>query len=166
MTNSYAQNIQEIPQQIQKLKDAYGIRIGIGFRDHDATMKPVFNPYYEVPVGTVSVTAELQMSFLDFQTLNVFQTRCLVLDSYGWAGKCKWFYKNNASDGFFSSAGFGMTVQQTTASVEFPLSSGYLSMLSNETEFEGALNFTPLDYLGQRLGWFVSVSIGLRFLNF
>lgn len=154
------------PEQKVGIHDAFGIRIGTGFHDGSATVLPVFNPYFEVPIGSVFFSAELQFAFINFSTLNIFQTDNLHLDAYGWAGKCRWYYDRISSDKFFSSVGLGMTVHPNTVSIEIPISTGYLWTLSKSTEFEGLLNFTPLDYLGQRLGWFVSATIGLRFLNF
>ncbi len=150
----------------EQVNNVFGLRIGTGLRDGSATVLPVFNPYFEVPVGSVFFSAELQLAFINFATLNIFRMDNLSVDSYGWAGKCRWYYDKNSPDRFFSSIGFGMTVHPNSASVEIPISSGYLWKLSQSLEFEGLLNITPLDYLGQRLGWFVSATVGLRFLNF
>ena len=162
----------------QTISDAYGFRIGSGFRDGSSTALPVFNPYYEIPIGNIFFSAEVQLSFINFSTLNIFPLSApsLQLDAYGWAGKVRWFYKSNSSDKFYSSAGFGMTVHPDNASTEFPLSFGYLQNLSEATELEASLNFTPLLYLGtrrqaggwigERYGWFISATVGLRFINF
>ena len=151
-------------KRLPRINNAYGIRIGIGFRDGDPMMKPIFNPYFEVPLGEIFFSAEVDLSFIDINTLNVFQSDNLRLDAYGWAGKIRWYYNRTLPNRFFSSVGFGMTVHPNTVSAEIPFSSGYLWELSKSTEFEGLVNFTALDYLGQKFGWFISATIGLRFL--
>ena len=164
---SFAQSIpMDTIHSLTQINNAYGIRIGVGFRDDDPMVKPIFNPYFEVPIGVVFFSAEVQLSFLDINTLNIFQSNNLRLDAYGWAGKIKWHYGHTSDDRLFSSIGLGMTVHQTSASIELPLSTGYIWTLSQSTEFESVLNFTPLTYIGQKRGWFVSATIGLRFLNF
>ncbi len=150
---------------LQRIKNAYGLRLGTGFRDGSSEAKVVFNPYFEIPLGDVFFSAELQINFLNFKALNLFQSTALPLDAYGWAGKFRWYY-GNSPDRFFSSVGLGMTIHQVLASVELPLSTGYLWALSKETEGESLISFIPLDYLGQRLGWFFSFTLGLRFPNY
>jgi hypothetical protein len=165
-TPSQAGREQLSPASEKKINNVFGIRIGTGVRDGSATVLPCLNPYFEIPIGRIFFSAELQFAFINFSTINIFQTDNLHVDSYGWAGKCRWYYANTSSDDFFSSVGLGMTVHPNTVSVEIPISTGYLWTLSKSMELEGLVNFTPLDYLGQRLGWFVSATIGLRFLNF
>ena len=173
---SFAQSDPNV--RAQTISDAYGFRIGPGFRDGSSTALPVFNPYYEIPIGNIFFSVEVQLSFINFSTLNIFPLSApsLLLDAYGWAGKVRWFYGKSFPQKFFSAAGYGMTVHPDNVSAEFPLSFGYLHKLSEATELETSLNFTPLLYLGtrrqaagwigERYGWFISATVGLRFINF
>ncbi|MFI5264096.1 MAG: hypothetical protein ACHQM6_06245 [Candidatus Kapaibacterium sp.] len=142
------------------IKNAYGIRLGAGFRNGISDIQPIFNPYFEVPLGNLLFSAELQLVFTNFPELYK-----LNLDAYGWAGKFRWFYGNRSESHFFSSAGFQMVVHPDRVSMGIPLSSGLLLALSKEMEFESLVSFTPLLYLGQKLGWMAGLTFGLRFPN-
>jgi hypothetical protein len=148
------------PETQSRVANAYGLRIGAGFRNGISDLMPIFNPYFEVPLGSIFFSAEVQLAFTNFPDLYK-----LNFDAYGWAAKLRWFYGDREKDRFFSSAGFQIVVHPDMVSAGIPLSTGYLWTLSKETELEGLFTFTPLRYLRTGYGWTVGLVVGVRFPN-
>jgi len=145
--------------------DAFGVRLGTGSRTGTSGLKPIFNPFYDVPVGNVLLCAELMLVYESFQTLDFGTFQQFHFDAYGFNLKVKTIFGSGGSTRPFFSTGPELSVLQTKVSVGLPIVVGVLLPLSQSSGVEVAGNVTPLVYLGQNVGLFYGLTVGIRFLG-
>ena len=153
----------------------FAFRMGIGIRPvaAGASIKPVFDGYYEVSVGPAMLSYDAMVSFRDFATIDIPFSRNspdYVLDSYGFHGNLRWLFTPENKSHPFVGFGFGFDVYQDPfpgrVSISTPVLLGELIELGSTSALEIAGRAMPLLYLGHGLGFSYGVTAGLRFSNF
>jgi hypothetical protein len=144
-------------------REAWGVRTGFAHRNLYPDLKPIFNPYYEVPVGKLLVAAELMLTYLrpeEIQFLHLPDK--FHFDAYGFNFKLKSIWGSGVLHPE-ASAGAELEVLTDKVSVGLPLTIGGLYDVSRTLQLELAFIFTPLFYLGQGTSNFFGVEVGFRF---
>ncbi|HWF43466.1 MAG TPA: DUF2279 domain-containing protein [Candidatus Kapabacteria bacterium] len=152
--------------------ESFGFRAGLDQRPiaQNKAAKPVFDGYYEVPVGPAWMSYDVMVSFRNFATVDLpFSDNHpdYVLDSYGFHGNLRWILNSEKSIHPFGGFGIGFDAYQDTGkgrvSASVPIMAGAIFDLNNNLGLEIAARATPLLYFGQQLGISYGITAGLRF---
>jgi hypothetical protein len=143
----------------------YGFRIGAGERRSHPGVRPIFNPFYEVPVGDILLTAELQFDYESFSVIHVPSFSDFRLNSFGFASKVRWIGGSSVGWHPSLSAGVGFDVLTDNVAVGIPINFGEVRDLGGSTQLEIVGLAEPLVYIGKNASFFYGLTVGLRFLD-
>ena len=152
--------------------ESFGFRTGIGVRPiaPGANIKPVFDGYYEVPVGPALLSYDVMVSFRDFRTVDIPFSHNIpdyVLDSYGFHGNLRWLFDRESTFHPFAGFGLGFDAYQDAfpgrVSASAPITLGGMLDLTSSSALEIAGRAMPLLYFGHGLGFSYGLTAGFRF---
>jgi hypothetical protein len=185
-SGAYAQALPDSNHTIERLQDAYGIRLGVVgnyFKTksvpipntYDAPSvtggwRPALNPYYEAPLSRgLTASYELMLVYRSFSALNFSDFR---FQSYGFDCEVRWDPPVTAGDAaasqqphLYYSGGAGFDTFSDRVSLSLPLSAGELIPFSNRAELEVAARVAPQLFLGNGPGMYYGIIVGIRMLD-